>query len=128
MTVETYQFEVQIRQNTNDVPTNDPNITNVEVINNTFEDVDLKRTDNIRVYVADDHDVALDVQIEHTHTRDDDFSDVHQEGTISLTSGNSQGTARLEGPLGKVRLVVLASQAASVPASGSLIGQVIAHG
>lgn len=121
-------LEVQIRQNSTDVVSNSPEETNVTINKDTFTDVDLTSAESIRVYLEDDHDVALDVQIEHTHTEDDDYSGVIQASTVSLTSGSSKGTAVLEGPVGKIRAKILASQAAAVPTTGEMRIEALAKG
>lgn len=118
-------LEVEIRQNTEDVPTNDPDVTDVNVIRNTFREDVFDGVTNIRVYIQDDHDEAIDVDIEHTHTEDDDFSNVSKNTTISLTSGADVGNTTLDGPLGKIRANILASDLGAAPTSGSMFVEII---
>lgn len=128
MTNEKYDLEVEIRQNSTDVTSDDPDITDVNVLTNTFEDINLQRTDSVRIYLDDDHDEALDVEVRHTHVDDDDFSGVQKSTTVSLTSGSDQGTATLDGPVGKIQIAILASGAAAAPTQGSMKVQALAHG
>lgn len=130
MTLKRARLEVQIRQNNNDVPTNAPDVdADTTVVSDTFEGaLTGLNADTVRVYVDDDHDEAIDVDVEHTHTSDTDFSRVLNPNTISLTSGGSKGTKTISGPVGALRLNILASDAAAAPTTGTMIVEVIAHG
>lgn len=126
MSTKKLRMELQVRQNSNDVPSNDAeNVSNVTVVNDDFHPNQLKPYSEWRVYLRDDHDVALDVELQHVNSEDKDFSHPTTDATVSLASGSDNGTTTIVGPLGRLRFVVLASSAASVPSSGSLTVEAI---
>lgn len=130
MTTKKARLEVQIRQNSTDVSTDDPSsVADVTVLEDTF-DGKMRgiRANDFRAYVDDDHDEAIDVELQHTHSKDEDFSATLTANTISLTSGQDQGTATLQSPVGLLRLVILASEATAAPTTGSMIVEIVAHG
>lgn len=131
MANEKFILEVEIRQNSTDFGTDEDisAVADVTEVQNTFpEDMNLSRMSSIRAYIDDDHDEAIDVDLRHTHTGDADFSGEHTKATVSLTSGAAVGDATLDGPVGRVRLVIKASGAAAAPTSGSMLIEVLATG
>lgn len=119
------RLTIEIRQNSTDITTDDPDVTADNIVENTFPPKDLTGVTDIRVYLEDTHDVALDVEIDHTHSRDDDFSGETAQSTVSLTSGSDQGNVTMDGPIGKFRAKILASQASAVPTTGQITLEVI---
>lgn len=123
-----YVLDVEIRQDTNPVPTNDPDISGVTVKHNSWQDVDLRRIESIRFHIADDHDAGLDVDIQHTHSTDTGYTETVTETTLSLASGDDNASYRFDGPVGKLRAVVQAGALAAAPAEGGMVIEAIGTG
>lgn len=100
----------------------------VTVVDDSLHPNGLRNFDSIEVYVADDHDQALDVSVEHSHPGDATFTHALEAGTTSLAAGTDSDRITVSGPVGRLQIVVDASALSTAPASGSLLAYVLATG
>jgi len=121
----THVFKAEIRDSDDHYSDDDGSDPEFNIIQDDFP-ASWTSMDAIRVYVRDDHNQAIDVDVEHTGPGDTEYEAVSSNKTISIESGKDGGTAYLDGPVGNMRFRFYGI--ASAPTEGSITVTVLGLG
>lgn len=112
-------YEIEIRDTDDHYSNSADGDSGVNVLQDTLHPNEFWEMSKIRIYIDDDHDASFDVIIEHTHVDDENWNAPSQAQTLSIGSGEDQGTAWIDGPAGQLRIHFQSGSLTSSPTSGS---------
>lgn len=119
-----YVFEAQIRDKLDHASNTMDSDVDVTVLEDTLHDRarTLTAFDRVRVYVEDDHDRPLTIDLETAPAADADYSGAVVHDTLSSPAGAFTSSAAYTGPLGKFRFATSFGGASTdtAPADGSI--------